>query len=842
MREPLLFPLACLVAGIGLSRALPFNVPELATTGLTLLVVLAVALWKAGRKVRFAAGAAVLVIAGILVDVAHRPGPPPELDADVGETVILFGCVVQPSVIGRDRQRFMLELGPDAVASVSVPAGPDVPQPRPLAYGTRVEVDAKIRKPHNYQNPGAFDFERYLARQHIYWYASVPRWGEVRVQPGHCGSRMAGFIASLRSAGLERIGRLYPGDEYSSGLMQAILLGESSKLERVWTDNFRRTGTYHALVISGLHVSVLAGVLLFLLRVCMTGETTALAIAAAVAWLYAGVSGWSAPVIRAAGGFTIYLAARFLFRRGRVLNILAAIAIVYLCLDPNQMFDASFLLSFLAVAALGAIAAPVLELTSGPLKLAPRFVHDRGYDLRVPRQAAALRVELRLLAETASYWTPFSERHALAALSVVVRLVLWAYEMLVISAVVQFALGLAMILYFHRISVTGLTANLLIVPLMSAVVPIGFAAIFTGWTWVAAIAQGLLVLSERIAEFHARFEPAYRVADPPLWLAVAFAASLLLLCWGLRRTRAIRWATFATAALLFGFMLWPSSDLAIAPGRLELTAVDVGQGDGLFVAFPDGRTMLVDGGGIPTFGSAAKPRIDTGEDVVSPYLWSRRLQHVDVIASTHGHVDHTGGLPALMRNFRPAEVWCGANGDIVKHAAADLGIRVREPKAGESMRFGGAVVDVLAPLADYVPGEKPENDDSLVLRIRYGRHAFLLTGDIDGAVEAEILSRADFGHIDVLKVAHHGGRKSTTVPFLELARPEFAVVSAGYGNMFGHPSSDVLGRLAETHTGVYRTDRDGLVTFRSDGRRITVETWAATRATRGLFLPGFGPD
>src|SRR5262249_16668137 len=157
------------------------------------------------------------------------------------------------------------------------------------------------------------------------------------------------------------IEKLYSGDDYSTGMMEAILIGESSKLEKIWTEDFRRTGTFHALVISGVHVSVLAAVLLFLLRLCMIPEIPALAVTPAAAWLYALVSGFSAPVVRAAGGFSLYLVARFFFRRGRVMNLLAAVALVYLLFDPAQMFDASFQLSFLCVAAIGALGTPLLE-------------------------------------------------------------------------------------------------------------------------------------------------------------------------------------------------------------------------------------------------------------------------------------------------------------------------------------------------------------------------------------------------------------------------------------------------------------------------------------------------
>ena len=191
------------------------------------------------------------------------------------------------------------------------------------------------------------------------------------VKPGRCGSRFLAAIFALRTGALRRIERLYAGNPYATAMMEATLIGESTRMERIWTDHFRRTGTYHMLVIDGLHITILAAFLLFLLRLCFLPEITALAITASGAWLYALVSGWNAPAIRAAGGFTLYVAARYFYRRGRLLNLLAAIAIVYLIWDPSQLFEAGFQLSFLAVAAIGLLAIAGLRRHLVPYARAP---------------------------------------------------------------------------------------------------------------------------------------------------------------------------------------------------------------------------------------------------------------------------------------------------------------------------------------------------------------------------------------------------------------------------------------------------------------------------------------
>ncbi|MGH9559026.1 MAG: ComEC/Rec2 family competence protein, partial [Bryobacteraceae bacterium] len=596
MRDPLILPAVAVAAGIFASRTLQFSWRE-SLWAIAAFLILAVAAKRVHSSVFRACILCAMVFAGAFAEAWHRPGPPPEIDAGSREVVILGGCVIGPSVFSLDREQFTLELAPGARARVSLGLRDEDEIPPRLKYGQRVEIEARVRRPHNYNNPGSFDYAAYLARQNIFWTASMPSGSAPRVLPGRCGSRFMAGVFALRVAALDRIERLYTGDDYSTGMMEAILIGETSKLERIWTDNFRRTGTFHALVISGMHVIVLAGVLLFLLRVCAIPEIPALALTAAAAWLYALVSGFAAPVGRAAAGFTLYLIARFFFRRGRVMNLLAAIAIVYLLLDPANMFEASFQLSFLCVAAIGALAVPLLDATSAPLARAVRSPAAIEMDPHLEPRAAQFRVEMRLAAETVSLWTRLPFRWCLHAVAALARAALFAVEMAVISTVVQIGLALPMAEYFHRVSFTGISANLLIVPLLNVVVPAGFLAIFTGWHWVAALAGIFLKVAAAIADWHASIEPDWRIADQPAWLAIAFVLSLIALA-ALTSRRFWRWPALAGVLGLFSLLLWHPWKAQIQPGKLELTAVDVGQGDSLLVVFPRGKIMVIDGGGL----------------------------------------------------------------------------------------------------------------------------------------------------------------------------------------------------------------------------------------------------
>jgi competence protein ComEC len=214
------------------------------------------------------------------------------------------------------------------------------------------------------------------------------------------------------------------------------------------------------------------------------------------------------------------------------------------------MFDASFQLSFLCVAAIGALASPLLEATSAPLARGLRSIGNVDVDPHLEPRASQLRVELRLAAETLFWWTRVPARWALLFLALIARMTLFAFEMAVISLVIQIGLSLPMAEYFHRVSFTGLSANLLIVPLLNGVVPIGFLAIFSGWRRLALLAGWLLSTSARIAGWHAAIEPAWRVPDPPLWLALGFVGSLVLLA-VLVRHRVWRWPALALVLALF---------------------------------------------------------------------------------------------------------------------------------------------------------------------------------------------------------------------------------------------------------------------------------------------------
>ena len=842
MRAPLAAPLAAIASGILVSRSLSFEPGEVLIYIAAFSILYPVCRWRGLRRLGKFCGLAAIFAFGIRTELSHRPGPRPELDVEGRERVVLSGCVVEPPAFSAGREQFTIELEPRARARVNLylKEGTDPPA---LRYGQRVEVTGRVRKPRNFGNPRAFDYAGYLARQDLYWTVSARAADPIRVLDGECGSRLWKAVYGVRGAALDRIDRLYAGRPFETGMMRALLIGDSAGLEKIWMADYRATGTVHALVISGSHVAVLAAFLMLLLRVCWVPRWLALLLTVGLAWLYALVSGWQTPVIRSAAGLTLFMACGWFYRTRNPLNLLAAVAIAFLALDPAQLTEASFQLSFLAVAFLVAVAAPLLESTTAPLARGLNGLEQTRPNAKTPPRVSEFRVEMRLLAEAVALWTRLPAKWASAAVSFPARAVFAVWALFATSAAVQVGLALPMAVYFHRASFTGLSANMFVVPLMGAIIPAGFVAVAAVWRLPAEVAALMLDASRRIVQIHSAWEPRWRVPDPPFWLAAAIAGGLVAWAFAMAGSRRWRAPAGLSVGALLALMVWHPFPARVDAGKLEVTVVDVGQGDAIFVVFPDGRVLLMDGGGITTFRGGQPPRLDIGEDVVAPYLWSRSIRRIDFVALSHAHQDHIGGLTAILDGFDVGELWTGATQEspawnALRAKARARGVPVKPLRRGDMRNIGGASVEVLAPSPDYAAGAQPRNNDSLALRLAYGRRSFLLTGDIEKQVEKELSAGGGFSHADVLKVAHHGSRTSSTREMLDAVRPVFAVVSAGYENSYGHPHRDILNRIWDHGAYVLRTDVLGLISIETDGQRMEVRTNAWSGAAAGT-LPAF---
>ena len=706
--------------------------------------------------------------------------------------------------------------------------------------GDRVEALVRARTVNNYGDPGSFDFRTYLARQNIQLQGSL-RNGQLLTIVGHPPLTLFQVFARVRGRFLNSLNELFAMRPDEGALARAMLLGDRSFVERDRAVDFQKTGVYHVLVLAGLHVGALAAFFLWAGRRLHLGLAPRILLTLCALAGYACVVEDRPPIVRAVLMAAVFLSAKLIYRQMDLLNVAAVSALLILAARPSEITDASFLLSFSAVATIGAIGIPCIARSSEPYRLALAHLSDVTRDVSHAPRVIQFRLEMRAAAAWISARLPrFAAPVGPGLLVAPFRAALFFWEVIFISAILQLGMLPPLAYYFHRVTLAGPLANIPALLLTGLAVPLGFVTLAISPVshdlarWLAKILGFILSLLDASVRWFAGWHGAsYRIPGPSVaWMAV-FVGLAVALSVAIRMRWKAWWPSSAAIALLATAVIIATHPFPprLAAQRLELTVLDVGQGDSLFLSFPRGSTMLIDGGGeLSNFYSGGmRSGIDVGEDVVSPYLWSRGLKKIDVVALTHAHEDHLGGLPAIFENFHVGEFWVGR--DIhspayrrVLEAALAHGVRVRHLKTGDSFSEDGVTGNILWP-DDLSEGASAKNDDSLVMRLTDGAESLLLAGDIERPSERKILAEDQTVGVNFLKIAHHGSKTSTTDTFLAASHPAFAAISVGRDNIFGHPSPEVTGRLDEAGVRVFRTDRDGAITVSTDGSSLSVSSF-----------------
>src|SRR5258707_4728380 len=684
-RAPLALAALAFAGGVWLAGHLQRS-PALWGWAATLLAICAIAavVAKSGRLAQLSAVLALLcagAFARIATPLQRNTVPPAEFLS--GERVEIVAHVTNDGVLlagGGPRERFDLQTesieldGIKFGAPVGVRAtvfsraaneenvDPENSQFPRLAYGDRVRLIAKLRMPRNFRNPGAFDYEGYLRGIGITVLASA-KAEDVKVLPGRSGSTLGFWRSRIRESILEHVREKGLWSHDDAALFAAMIVGDDSMLLRNVREEFQQTGVYHLLVVSGMNVALLAFAVFWIARRLRCPEWIASLVTIALSIFYAYIAGMGVPIMRAVLMLCVFLVARLLYRSRSGLNATGFAALVVLVLSPTALFDAGFQVTFLALLAITGISLPILARTISPYRGALRHLDSTAYDLGLQPKLAQLRLDLRLIAgRLAPFIGAGPSRFIVTAVSGVALAIC---ELVVVSAITQAVLVLPMRSYFHRAAIIGLPANILVLPLSGIMLNSGVAAIALSYVSLplaqlagmiaAASLHWTLRCLNSLGHFHIS---QWRVPDATPLIVLLAATGILIAFFSVRQRRLVAIGGLTALFVSASIVAFYSAAPRIESGKLEVTAIDVGQGDSLLIVSPEGRTMLIDAGG--SIGPVHS-EFDFGEDVVAPYLWSRGLSHLDVAVLTHAHGDHIGGLARILEDFHPAELWVGVN-------------------------------------------------------------------------------------------------------------------------------------------------------------------------------------
>lgn len=647
-----------------------------------------------------------------------------------------------------------------------------------LNYRSKVKLKTSIIKPKPATNPGGFDYKRYLSSLGISGTVSINNTSELKI----IGYEKGGWLYRLGFGIKNKVLRIieFCLDKNQAGLLSGMIIGYKDGLDENAFTAFSRAGLTHIMVASGMNVAFIILPLTFILNKLRFGKRTSNIFIIIILILFVFVTGFSASVVRAVIMGIVILIGQLLRRETDIYTSISLAALILLFINPFIIYDIGFQLSFGATISLVLLYPKIKTFVSR--KHIPEIISDT--------LAATLSAQIGVIPIT--------------------------------------------LYYFNSFSTISILSNLLVVPFVQIITIIGFIMVFCGLvninlaTLVGYVNNSLLSFVLFVTEYSSKLPYAsIKLPTPDFSLILIYYGTVLYIILGRNKLKTLhyfRLIKYACISLIIVFYFVR----VIIPKPLEITFVDVGQGDCSFIKTSHGTKVLIDGGGRA---AGSKSSFDIGESVVLPYILDKGTKQIDIIIATHGHSDHTEGLETVLMECRVGTLFLpdtnGEGMEAVKKICLQRKIPVRECKKGDIIILDAETkMEVLSPLGfeKDILSQQSLNNSSLMLKLMYRNVKVLLTGDSEIPVEQRMLEQGLNLKADLVKIGHHGSISSTGQEFLDSVKPKFAVISVGVNNKFGHPSQFVVDRIEEKGIKLFRTDEKGAVVATSYGNDFKVET------------------
>lgn len=664
--------------------------------------------------------------------------------------------------------------------------------------GDRIRFFGHLKRPRNFGNPGGFDYEAYLEERGIYATSFLPDDRQLALMGDANPFWQA--LYNFRKRTKKAIFAAASGD--AAAVISAITLGNKGWMGDALADSFRKSGTAHLFAISGLHMGIVAYFFFYLFRWLLSRSerlllgNSAAKLAALLTMIplsvYLLASGMATSAVRAYIMVSVFLLSLIVERKGEVFNTLSAAALIILFIWPTALFEIGFQLSFITVIAIVYMVPRLEEI----------FLPAPEEEMGKKKMDNALMRKF--------------------------------FVFIFVSIAASIGSAPLIAHYFMELSLVAVFSNLFLIPLLGFMaVPLASLGLFSSLFSVqlaslffipAALLSDLAIF---ISSYISAFPFASILVSPPGVGEIVFYYIFLIVVFKLRGK------TFLSAALIIPFVFVSLSFLDASAdhskGKLEVNFLSVGQGESTLISFPNGKAMLIDGGGF------YNNSFDTGKMIIMPYLLTRGIKKIDYLVLTHPHPDHMYGLLHLLKEFDIGEFWLtdGPEIDEIQRDIMDIAQKkvIKKRLLSDDtadMIIGGAKIEILNPTLGFSEGADDNsriNNQSIVMRVVYGDIAFMLTGDLEIEGEIKILLDGRSIKADVIKVPHHGSLTSSSSEFLKEVSPGYAVFSVGHQNRFRFPREEVVNRYLDEGARILRTDIHGAVSFVTDGKSLKMETF-----------------